>query len=128
MFVDTNILLRWLLGDHKELSTKAEALVQGATPASLLVTDITVAEVVYVLRGTGRDRQQAAEALLLIGRTAAFKYEHDELITEIVSPLTTTSLDFADCYLLARAKRENMGLEMFDAPLYRKYLASLSLV
>jgi predicted nucleic acid-binding protein len=94
-FVDTNILLRWLLGDHKELSPKAEKIVQEAKPATLLVTDIIVAEIVYVLRGTGRDRQQTSEALLLIGRTGAFKYENEELIMEVTGLLTDIKLDFA---------------------------------
>lgn len=121
-FVDTNILLRWLLGDHQELSAKAEELVQEAKPGSLIVTDIIVAEIVYVLRSTGRDRQQTSEALLLIGRTPAFKYENDELVAEIIDLLTVTSLDFADCYLLARAKREKVNLETFDKALRKKYL------
>ena len=121
-FVDTNVLLRWLLGDHQELSAKAEELVQRAKPSSLVVTDIIVAEIVYVLRSTGRDRQQTGEALLLIGRTPVFKYENDELMTEIIDLLTATSLDFADCYLLARVKRENMSLETFDEALRKKYL------
>ncbi|HEV2402726.1 MAG TPA: PIN domain-containing protein [Candidatus Saccharimonadales bacterium] len=122
-FVDTNILLRWLLGDHQELSTKAEELVQKAKPGSLIVTDIVVAEIIYVLRSTGRDRQQTSEALLLIGRTSAFKYENDELMAEIIDLLTATSLDFADCYLLVRAKREKMKLETFDKALQKKYLS-----
>lgn len=122
--VDTNVLLRWLLGDHKELSLKAEEIVQEAKPSSLLVTDVIVAEIVYVLRGTGRDRQQTSEALLLLGRTEVFKYENEELIMEIVKLLTKTKLDFADCYLLARAHRESLGLETFDGPLSRLYSAS----
>ena len=122
-FVDTNILLRWLLGDHKELSAKAELLVQKAKPSSLLITDVIVAEVVYVLRSTGRDRQQTGEALSLLGRTAAFKYENEDLISEVTGLLTSTNLDFADCYLLARAKREKIDLETFDGPLRKKYLA-----
>ena len=121
-FVDTNIVLRWLLGDHPELSAKAEALVERSEPGSLVVTDIIVAEIVYVLRSTGRDRQQTAEALSLLGRTSAFKYENDELAAEIINLLTTTGLDFADCYLLARAKREKMGLETFDEALRKKHL------
>lgn len=122
VFVDTNVLLRWLLGDHQELSAKAEELVQRAKPGSLIVTDIIVAEIVYVLRSTGRDRQQTGEALLLIGRTPVFKYENDELMTEIIDLLIGTSLDFADCYLLARAKREKVSLETFDEALHKKYL------
>ena len=121
--VDTNILLRWLLGDHKELSPRAEKIVQEAKPSSLLVTDIIVAEIVYVLRGTGRDRQQTSEALLLIGRTEAFKYENEELLAEIIRFITTTKLDFADCYLLARSRREKLELETFDGLLNKLYLA-----
>jgi predicted nucleic acid-binding protein len=123
-FIDTNILLRWLLGDHKELSPKAEIIVQEAKPSTLLVTDIIVAEIVYVLRGTGRDRQQTSEALLLIGRTEAFKYENEELIMEVTRLLTEIKLDFADCYLLARARRERLSLETFDRSLRKLYLAS----
>lgn len=123
-FVDTNVLLRWLLGDHKELSPKAETIILKAKPATLLVTDIIVAEIVYVLRGTGRDRQQTSEALLLVGRTEAFKYENEELIMEVTRLLTEVRLDFADCYLLARARREKVGLETFDISLRKLYLAS----
>ena len=121
--IDTNIILRWLLGDHKELSPKAEKLVQEAKPATLLVTDIIVAEVVYVLRSTGRDRRQTSEALFLIGRTEAFKYENEELVMKITNLLVGTNLDFADCYLLARARREELGLRTFDGSLEKQYLA-----
>jgi len=124
VFVDTNILLRWLLGDQKELTAKAEALIEEAEPGSLLVTDVVVAEIVYVLRSTGRDRKQTSEALLLIGRTPSLRYEHEELTGELVGLLATTKLDFADCYLLTRARRENAGLETFDAALRKRYLAS----
>jgi predicted nucleic acid-binding protein len=123
-FVDTNVILRWLLGDHKELSPKAEKIVEGAKPASLIVTDVIVAELVYVLRGTGRDRQQTSEALLLLGRTAAFKYENEELIMSVIGLLTEIKLDFADCYLLARARRESFGLTTFDNPLQKLYSAN----
>jgi predicted nucleic acid-binding protein len=121
-FVDTNILLRWLLGDHKELSLKAEKLVNSSKPSNLIVTDIVVAEIVYVLRSTGYDRKQTSEALLHIGRTDAFKFENYDLIIEIIGLLSSTSLDFADCYLLARARREKISLETFDIKLRKIYL------
>jgi len=122
--IDTNIILRWLLDDHKELSPKAEKLIEKAEPSTLLVTDIVVAEVVYVLRGTGRDRKQTSEALLLIGRTEAFKYENEELVMKIINLLVGTNLDFADCYLLARTRREKLGLETFDKSLDKLFLAT----
>jgi predicted nucleic acid-binding protein len=121
--IDTNIILRWLLGDHKELSLKAEKLVDDAKPSTLLVTDIVAAEVVYVLRSTGRDRKQTSEALFLIGRTDAFKYENEELVMEITNLLVETNLDFADCYLLVRARREKLDLKTFDNTLDKLYSA-----
>lgn len=121
-FVDTNVLLRWLLGDHRELSPKAEQLVNQAKPGSLIVTDLITAEVVYVLRSTGRNRRQTGEALSLLGRTAAFRYENEELLTEIVNLFASTKLDFADCYLLARAKREKTGLKTFDKLLHHQHV------
>lgn len=121
--IDTNILLRWLLGDHKELSPKAEKLIQEARPSTLLVTDVIVAEVVYVLRSTGRDRKQTSEALFLVGRTESFKYENEELVMRIINLLISTNLDFADCYLLIRARRERLGLATFDKSLEKLYSA-----
>jgi len=121
--IDTNVILRWLLGDHEELSAKAETLIKEAKPSTLFVTDVIVAEIVYVLRGTGRDREQTSEALLLIGRIEAFKYENEELVMEIINLLVSTGLDFADCYLLARAHPEKLGLLTFDKPLEKLYAA-----
>ncbi len=120
--INTNIILRWLLGDHSELSPEAEKLIERAKPSSLLVTDIVVAEITYILRGTGRDRKQTSEALLLIGRTKALKYENEELVMTIIRLLVETRLDFADCYLLARGRRENLGLATFDKPLEKLFL------
>lgn len=113
-FVDTNVILRWLLGDHQDLSFKAEKIVESAQPKSLLITDVVVAEIVYVLRSTGRNRSQTAEALSLLTRTNAFYFEKEELIHELITLIATTSLDFADCYLLARSIRERAKLLTFD--------------
>lgn len=121
--IDTNILLRWLLGDHKELSARAEELISQAKSGSLLITDVIVAEIVYVLRASGRDRYQTSEALLLLGRTESLKYENEELIMKITNLLVGTKLDFADCYLFSRANKDKLGLETFDKSLKKLYSA-----
>lgn len=122
--VDTNIILRWLLGDNAVLSPKAEELVKEADRSSLLITDVIVAEIVYVFRSTGRDRSQTSEALQLLGRTEAFKFENEELVIKITTLLIATTLDFADCYLLAKAHKEKLGLETFDKALEKQFLAT----
>ena len=120
-FVDTNIVLRWILGDDKLLTPKAEKLVDAAKPGSLIITDVVVAEVVYVLRGTGRDRMQTVEALEFLMRTPSFTYENEELTQDIMGLLGSTKLDYADCYLVARALRSGAGLATFDVAMRKKF-------
>lgn len=116
-FVDANIILRYLLQDHKELTPKAERLIASAKAASLLITDITVGEIWYVLRSLNIPRIKVAESIWLLERTPAFKLENPELVTDYVHLLANTKLDFADCYLAARVMREKSGLHTFDKEL-----------
>ncbi len=120
-FVDTNILLRWLLSDHGELTKKARLLIEKAKPDSLLITMPIMAEVVYVLRSKGYDIEQTTEALSSLDRVDALKYEQEELAQGIIG-LLGTKLDFADCYLLARARRESRTLHTFDKALQKELL------
>jgi predicted nucleic acid-binding protein len=117
--VDTNILLRWLLADHPELTAKAETIINTAKPGTLVVTDIVAAEVVYVLRGRGYDRLQVSEAMQLITRTPQLIYENPAIILHTVDHFATTGLDFADCYLLSRHELEQIELHTLDNKLYK---------
>ncbi len=116
-FVDANIILRFLLNDHKELSPKAEQLISRAKEGSMLITDIIVSEIWYVLRSLEIPRIKVAESIWLLERTPAFHFENAELVGDYVRLLANTKLDFADCYLAARVMREKSGLHSFDKEL-----------
>lgn len=118
--VDANIVLRWLLGDHKELSRKAEIIVEGSEEKNLVIADMILAEIVYVLRGKGYDREQTTVSLGLTARTPAFAYESPELMLDSLTLYSQTNLDFADCYLLARAQRQKISVQTFDKQLVKK--------
>lgn len=47
--IDTNVLLRYLLRDHKMQAAKADRLINGATP--VLITDVVLVETVWTLKG-----------------------------------------------------------------------------
>ncbi|MCF6221357.1 MAG: hypothetical protein L3J65_09610 [Robiginitomaculum sp.] len=47
--IDTNVLLRYLLGDNKTQSQKATKLITGDLP--VLVGDIVLVETIWTLRG-----------------------------------------------------------------------------
>lgn len=61
-FVDTNIFVRHLTGDPADLAVRSTAYL--ATESDLLVTDLVVAETVYVLESFYQaPRTQIAEAI-----------------------------------------------------------------
>ena len=61
-FVDTNVLIRHLTGDPVEMATRATSYLR--TETELLVTDLVVAETVYVLESFYETpREQVAVAL-----------------------------------------------------------------
>ena len=47
--IDTNVLLRYLLWDDKMQAAKADKLINGSAP--VLITDVVLAETVWVLKG-----------------------------------------------------------------------------
>lgn len=119
--VDTNIPLRWLFNDHPTLSREAGEIVAHAEPGELLVSDVVVGEIIYIIRAKDRSRSKVIDALLLMQRTAAFRFENDELMTAMMRVYATTNLDFVDCYLLARSRREKVGLQTFDNQLQKMW-------
>ena len=69
--LDTNVLLRFLLDDHAELSQAAAGLLQQAADGKclLILTDLGVAEAVWVLTSYYKlERQAVAESLAKINR------------------------------------------------------------
>src|SRR5687767_12575066 len=75
--VDANVLLRLVLKDDKEQSASAERQLELARQAkhSLVVTDITVAEVAWVLQGMGFDKTEIGTALQKLAANDALSFE-----------------------------------------------------
>lgn len=60
--LDTNLILRFLLGDNEEMAAKAVKII---SEGNVLLTNEVAAEVIYVLTGVYKtDRQTASNALL----------------------------------------------------------------
>ncbi|MDO8209752.1 PIN domain-containing protein [Conexibacter sp. CPCC 206217] len=107
-FIDTNVIVRHLTGDPPEQAARATRAL--ASAERLLLTDLVVAECIYVLQSfyeVPRDRvaelMRAAIAMPSISvvdapllRRALEVYEHDRL-------------DFAEAYLVAQAEATGVG-------------------
>jgi predicted nucleic acid-binding protein len=102
-FVDTNILIRHLTGDPPAMAARATAYLENES--DLLLTDLIVAETVYVLESFYEaPRERVAEALLL--RTLEI-YETD-------------GVHFADSYLVACAETTGVNrVASFDRSIDR---------
>ena len=120
-YVDTNVILRWLLNDDAALAARAEAVFDGAKDHSLMVTDVVMAEVTYVLRSLRYTREQVVAAFDMLQLTSVLAIEHESELAEAMTLMLSTKLDFADCYLIARARHDGTGLETFDADMERRF-------
>ena len=112
--IDTNCLLRWLLGDVPEQTTLVTALINSG--ASIVVADVALIETVFVLEKLKKiSRETISEAVMAVIRKDAILCNR-ELFGEILPVYTShPKLSFVDCYLEALARKSaNAPLLTFD--------------
>lgn len=110
--IDANVILRYLLGDHPQMSEEARKVIEDGA----FTLPEVIAEVVYVLKGVykiGRDE---------IGRTLIefldeVAVENQDAIIEALSLFSETSFDFVDCILIARHRVLGDKIASFDKKL-----------
>jgi len=107
-FVDTNILVRHLTGDPPDMAARATAYLSTAT--ELYLTDLVVAETVYVLESFYEvERPLVAEyARSLIGFDAIVAVD-PALLLRATEVYEVDRLDFAEAYLVACAETTGVG-------------------
>jgi predicted nucleic-acid-binding protein len=118
-YVDTNIIIRHLTGDPPDEAASATALLKHAE--RLLLTDLIVAESVYVLESFyAQPRTEIATAMrsLLTLRSIAVD-DHDRLLRAI-ELYEDARIDFAEAYLAACAEYTGINaVASFDRSLDR---------
>lgn len=105
--LDTNVLLRLLLGDDADQAARAEAFVLDAcSPQSpCLINRIVLVEMVWVLQSGYRYRRdQVATIIENILRTEVFTVEDAAQAWAAVAAYRQSGADFADC-LIAEVNR-----------------------
>ena len=108
-FVDTNILVRHLTGDPTEQAARATKFLADAD--DLLLTDLVVAEVVYVLESFYEvPRPKVAELVRAIIAFPAMVVLDAALLLRTIEVYEVDRLDFADAYLVAQAERSGVGV------------------
>jgi predicted nucleic-acid-binding protein len=104
--LDTNVLLRFLLADHDELSPRAARLFQRAADREciLILTDFGIAEAVWVLTFFYKlERMPVAETLAQLLVRAGVHCPDRDAVLDALARFKATKCDFYDCYLAAQA-------------------------
>jgi predicted nucleic acid-binding protein len=108
-FVDTNILVRHLTGDPPELAARATRFLAEAD--QLLLTDLVLAEMVYVLESFYEVQpERVAELARSVVAFAAVLTVDDALLLRTIELYEVERLDFADAYLVASAEATGVGV------------------
>jgi predicted nucleic acid-binding protein len=118
-FVDTNVLVRHLTGDPPDMAARATAYL--GTQSELLLTDLVVAETVYVLESfyeTPRD--QVAQAVRSLVAFASILCVDRALLLRAIEVYETDRIDFAEAYLVACAESTGVSkVASFDRSIDR---------
>lgn len=108
--VDTNVLLRYLLQDNKEQSTKAAKLITGKR--LVLVTDVVLVETVWTLRGKKYHLSKVDLVLVLqtLFQEPNIRFEDGQAVWRALNdyrksnPVKGKEADFADALIINKAK------------------------
>lgn len=120
--VDANIILRFLLNDHPEMSAKAKEIL--LNDPVLLLTQV-IAEVIYVLRGVyGVERPEIAAALGKIMELENVQLDNSEIVSLAIEEYAISKLDFVDLLLLAHHQITGLIVETFDKALLQRLHAA----
>lgn len=118
-FVDTNVLVRHLIGDPPKMAARATAYFQ--RESELLVADLIVAETIYVLESfyevTRPEISEAMRALIVMESVSVIDAP---LLLRAVEIYEYDRLDFAEAYLIASAESTGvMQVASFDRSIDR---------
>jgi predicted nucleic-acid-binding protein len=118
-FVDTNVLVRHLVGDPPDMAARATAYLRKET--GLLVADLIVAETVYVLESFYEvARPKISEAMRALITMESVSVVDAPLLLRTLEIYEYDRLDFAEAYLVASAESTNvMQVASFDRSIDR---------
>jgi predicted nucleic acid-binding protein len=122
-FIDANVILRYLTKDPPVLAEAALKIFTDAKmgKVALLITSLTIAEVVWVLESFyGHSKNQIAETLTQFLFCEGLEVEDLGLLIEALALYNEKNIDFADAFLAITALRKGPNIiYSFDQHLKR---------
>ncbi len=125
--VDTNVLVRVLVGDDPQQTKKAErAFVTHATGGGIFLSLLVLMEVGWVLRSAyGWERPTIHARLWRLARTRGVVCEELDVVEAALEAYRTGKADLSDCLIVAKAKSMGAELLTFDRQLAKEHGVTL---
>jgi len=118
--IDTNVLIRFLLADHPQLSPKARQIFLSAQSgkSKIYLDEIIVAETVWLLTSFYKQKRGeiATQLLELISQPWVIN-PRKKIILESLSMFSAANLAFIDCWVYCLSKDISGKLVTFDKKL-----------
>ncbi len=114
---DTNILLRFLIGEPAAQATSARKLFTRAKTGevTLEITPVVVAETFYTLLTFYKvPRGEAALMLSHLVQQRGIKLREGDLLLEALTRLQTANVAFVDAFLASSSRRDAIPIASFD--------------
>lgn len=121
--IDTNVILRYLVGDSPAHAAKASSLMErlesGVERAEIL--ESVIAEAAWTLESYYQvPRPEIAEKLAAILMFRGVGAPAKGLLLNALARFSATPADFVDCLLAARAQHRGMTVYSFDVKDFRR--------
>jgi predicted nucleic-acid-binding protein len=109
--IDTNVVLRYLLGDHPEFSPKAEAFMLDVSKGvkKVEILDVVIVEAIYVMEKYYEiPKTEIVEKLSGILNFSGIVNSDRSEILEALLKYENSNIDIVDCILAARSSAEKI--------------------
>ena len=117
LLLDTNVIVRFLTGDHPAHSPRSRSLFARAAAGdvTLVVTELAVAETVWVLHSFYKlARPAIAAALKDLIESAGIEVQNKASLISALRSFAQTDANFVDAYHAAIAGAESIAIASFD--------------
>lgn len=117
LLLDTNVIVRFLTGDHPAHSPRSRSLFARAAAGdvTLAVTDLALAETVWVLQSFYKlDRGAIAAALKDLIESTGIEVENKAVLLSALRNFAQTDVNFVDAYHATIAAAESIAIASFD--------------
>jgi predicted nucleic-acid-binding protein len=103
-FLDTNVIVRFLLNDEKNQAKKAKDFFETTVKnkEKLVITPLVLAEVIYVLEKFGQaSKEELSKILISFLNLPIIIVEEKKILIDALLLYSKLKIDFVDCYHLS---------------------------